>query len=214
MPLLSNMNKTPKGNFQFGMVLFGTISVFLLLLILFSPSKFVQALASIGLAVTGWNLIMLVSQAISISLQGGQRRLFQIAVSIAFPILLSMYFIRDVPVITLEGVARPMLTVWFFFPLVLIGWVSWAFADQLDIEHPYFGFVMATTVLFVICFLGQNGAYVEQNESTDASEMFIDVEAGRNSKLTGEHFGRFLVYVTVAYGALLAKLRQRQVSVR
>lgn len=188
---------------------FGVASVVLLAVVLLVSVPIIKAFAVLGLVVTGWQFLFQGSTAISLTLEENRRQRFQIVISLAVPAVFSLYFIKDTPTVTLQGVIDHMFSVWFFLSLVIIGYVSWFVADQLDKEHPFRGFLIACTVIFAICFMGYHGIHDEYNEYTESSVTYIDKDAAKAAAQTGRYFGQFLLYVAVSYGAMLLKFRKR-----
>lgn len=188
---------------------FGVGSVVLLAVVLLVPVPIIKAFAMLGLAATGWQFLFQGSTAISLTLEESRRQQFQIVISLAVPAVFSLYFIKDTPTVTLQGVIGHMFSVWFFLPLSIIGYVSWLAADQLDKEHPFRGFLIACTVIFVICFTGYHGIHDEYDEYTESSVTYTDKDAAKAAAQTGRYFGQFLLYVAVSYGAMLLKFRKR-----
>lgn len=187
---------------------FGIASGVLLAIVLLSQSMVVTVLALIPLAVCAWKLVFHGATAISMSLAAPKRNLFQVAVAVAFPLVLSWYFIRNTPTLTVAGVIGHMASAWFLAPIVLTAWISWASADQLDREQPFRGFLIAATALFVICLLGYHGIYSDSDDQGETRYTVIDREAAAQAAATGRSFGQFLVYVLVSYGAMFVKLRR------
>lgn len=188
---------------------FGVASVVLLAIVLLVPVPIIKAFAVLGLAVTGWQFLFQGSTAISLTLEENRRQQFQIVISLAVPAVFSLYFIKDAPTVTLQGVIGHMFSVWFFLPLAIIGYVSWFAADQLDKEHPFRGFLIACTAIFVICFMGYHGIRGEYDEYTESSVTYIDKDAAKAAAQTGRYLGQFLLYGAVSYGAMLLKFRKR-----
>jgi phosphoglycerol transferase MdoB-like AlkP superfamily enzyme len=188
---------------------FGIASAILLGIIIFIPFKIAKALSLIGFAVTGWRFIFHGSTAVSLALEGVARHKFQIFISVALPTLLSLYFIKDTAVVTVEGLLGHMRSIWFFLPIGIITYVSWTAADQLHREHPFRGFLIACAVIFVLCYMGHHGIYSEHDDYTDTSSTYIDKEAAQRARSTGRYFGQFWVYITVSYGAMLIKMHRK-----
>jgi hypothetical protein len=174
------------------------------------PSRWITALLMIPLAITAWLALFHGTTVISFQLQGFRRTAFQVAVAIAVPIALSFYFIHRTPELTASGVFGPALTPWFLLPVAIIGYASWHGAAQLDSEHPFRGFLVASTVLFVICLFGYYGIYSEFDEQTETSIQYIDKEAAALAAQSGRYFGQFLIYVAISYIAMLTKLKLNQ----
>ena len=122
--------------------------------------------------------------------------------------MLSLYFNKDTPEVTLDGVIEHMFSAWYLFPIGVIAYVSWGAAEQLDSEHPFRGFLIPCAVIFFMSFMGSHG--MTTMEDPDGSSVTVfDAEAAQRAKDTGRFFGQFLVYVAVSYSAMLWKLRRR-----
>jgi hypothetical protein len=105
-----------------------------------------------------------------------------------------------------------MLTPWLLVPLGIIAWVSWSAGGQLDVENPFRGFLIASAIFGVVCWLWSMGMTVESDYDGEGSSTFLDPEQRKRAKETGEYVWRFLLYVTCAYLVLFLKLRRRLVS--
>lgn len=186
---------------------FGITFAILLGIFLFVPIAIVGAFALLGLVVTGWQFIFHGSTAISIKLQEEARRKFQIFISVAVPALLSFYFIKGVSTVTISGLFGHMFSAWYIIPIGIIAYASWVAASQLNKDHPFRGFLIASAVIFVICYFGHKGYFSEFDDYTESSTMFIDKEAAKRATETGRYFGQFIVYVFVSYGAMLLRRR-------
>ncbi|MHA7833596.1 MAG: hypothetical protein ACX94A_03835 [Algiphilus sp.] len=161
--------------------------------------------AFIALIVTGCQCLFHGSKAISISLRGTARRRFQFALALLLPGLLSLYFLNGASSITPYGVMGHMLRPWPLVMLGLVGFLSWALADQLEGRDPTPGFVSATLALFALCFLGHHGVFVGDS----AGDPYLAVQSTVADQVaeTGRYAGLFLTYVAAAYAGMLAKLR-------
>ncbi len=122
------------------------------------PLKIIAVIAMLGLVGNGWLFLFHGSTVISMLQQGRRRLLFQIFISILTPILFSIYFLKDAQSITLEGINMFIFQswTWLLFSIGIIAYVSWLVAKYLDRDHPFRGFVIASTTLFVLCFAGQH----------------------------------------------------------
>lgn len=195
-----------------GIKTFGIAFAILLGIVLFVPSLGIKALAQVGLAVTGWQFFFLGSTIISLSLGGTARRHFQIAVIVIFPLLLSLYFLKDVTSFTLLGVTGAMVTPWVLIPLGLIAYFSWSSVDFMDKEHPFRGFVIACTIIFVVSYLGYHGYASEEDYSGEATTVYLDKEKAKLAAERGLYWGQFLTYVVVSYVAMLLKIMRNRPS--
>jgi hypothetical protein len=113
------------------------------------------------------------STAVSLALSGRQRKHFQIAVSVAAPAILSLYFIRSTVPLSIQGLVGHMLSPWYIVPVAAIAYISWRLADMLDAEHSFRGFLIAAGVLFAICFMGHNGFYSDYDDYAESSSILI-----------------------------------------
>jgi len=168
-----------------------------------------EGFAFLGLAGGGWKFLFHGSTVISMYLQGFARRLFQIAVAVAFPLLVSLYFVKDATSFSLQNAYTSIP----WYGVAIIAYVSWAAAELLDDEHPFRGFLIASTVLFVIHFMSHLGYYWEHDNHTDASVAYLDKKTAKHAAETGRYLVWYLGYVTVSYIAMLArltKLRSKQ----
>lgn len=193
--------------------IFGIMSAILLGIYLLVPIKIVKGFALLFLALAGWQFLFYGATAISIVLKEKSRQRFQIFVSVVVPILMSLYFIKDVPSINLEGIAGHLFSVWFLVILGILASISWGAANYLEKDHPFRGFLIACTVIFVICIMGHNGIYSEYDDYSESSSMFMDKEAAKRAAETGRYFGQFLVYVLVTYAAMYLKIRRKRAHV-
>jgi hypothetical protein len=188
---------------------FAIASVVLLLVVIVVPSRSWAALVSLLLAITVWLLLFHATTWVSLHLQGGQRKAFQVAVALVVPVALSLYFILRTPELSPARMLEPMLNAWFLLPVAVIGYASWFGADQLDNDHPFRGFLIAAAVLFIICLLGYYGIHSEYDEQSESSFRYIDKVAAALAAQSGRYFAQYLIYVAIAYGVMLAKLKKR-----
>ena len=144
------------------------------------------------------------------TLEGNYRRWFQILVSIMVPTLLSLYFIKDVESVTIHGSFGHMISLWFLIPLFMICTVS--MTAVVDREYPIRAFLIACTVIFIICYMGYNGWGSEYDPYSDNDVLIIDEEAAKQVAETGRYFGQFLVYVMISYVTMLIVMRKKWTS--
>lgn len=188
---------------------YGIVSAILLVVALVVPNVGIQAFAIVGLAVTGWQFLFHGSTFVSMKLDGRRRQQFQILVVSVFPLVLSLYFIRDVSTLSFYGLFGYMFSWWFLIPITIIGYGSWVGADQLDEVHPFRGFLITSMLLFIICLMGHLGILSEADDYTEESYFFQDLEAAKETAQTGRYFGQYFIYVLVSYTAMLVKRYRR-----
>ena len=186
-------------------------SIGLLFIVFLIPVNLLKALAFLGLIPAVWVCIYGGSTAIACALTGELRRWFQVGISILVPAVMSLYFFKDMAVVTYEGAIGQNFNVSTFVVLGIIGYVSWSLANLLDKGLPFRGFLIACTVLFVPSFMGHNGIGF-MDDYDGSSTIIMDKESATYAKETGRHFGQFLGYVAVAYAGMLLKLRKRAKS--
>ncbi|MEQ1880354.1 MAG: hypothetical protein ABL878_05215 [Burkholderiales bacterium] len=187
----------------------GVASVALLVVLFLLPFTLFTGFVAFAFAVTTWQFVFHGSTAVSMCLKGGRRKLFQIAVAITFPLALSWDFAKDAPSLTASGIFGQMATPWLLFPVALIGHVSWRMAKDLDQEHPFRGFLIASAVIFIVCLFGYHGLHTEYDDYSETANMSLDKEAALEAAQSGRFFGQFLLYVVVSYAAMLARLWKR-----
>jgi hypothetical protein len=193
---------------------FGTISMVLTLVILFFPNTFPGAIARIGLVMPGWFFLLLSTDFVTSKLDGLPKTLFQIAVAVGFPSILSLYFLADTT--SMEYVFSNIMRLSILLPLAIIAYISWIGADQLNRETPVTGFLFVAGMLFVTCFFFHNGVVVEHDDDLSddgsSSSFRLDPEQAPRNRASGEYFGLYAVYVGVSYAAMLLKMRRQQIA--
>ena len=193
---------------------FGSISAVLIFVILFFPNTFAGGIARIGLVCTGSMFLLLSSTFIASKLDGLPKTIFQIAVAVVFPSILSLYFLVDTT--SMEHVFSNIMRLSILLPLAIIAFISWVGADQLNRETPVTGFMFVAGMLFVMCFFFHNG-WVEEHDDNfsdddgSSSSVHLDPEQASHNRASGEYFGLYAVYVGVSYAAMLLKMRRQQI---
>ncbi len=189
---------------------FGICSAVLLVILFFTSRSLFQVIVGLILAYTSAAFLFQGLTAISMTLVGVARRRFQIIVSATAPAVLSVYFVKDATSISLQGVFGDILySFWFLLPLGLIAFFSLLVAGATNPEHPFRGFLIASGILFVICFLNSAGIGTGCDNVEESGCVYTDMEGAENGMKTGLFFGRFLMYIVVSYGAMLTVLVQR-----
>ena len=169
------------------------------------PVAILKFIALIAAVISGWLLVFRGATVVSHRLTGRHRQWFTVVAALAFPALISLYFLQDVRVFTFSGVFGHMVSPWFLFPVVVIAYFSWIAAEHIDEEHSIRGFLIAAAVLWLLCASGYSGVRLSDDDYDDDSADYV--EQGR---LTGRYFGQFLVYVGIAYGTMLVRLEKNR----
>lgn len=190
----------------------GWCALGLLIAYIIIPIPLIRALVILGVVAMGSQFVFYGATAVSIRLTEPMRTRFQIAVALAAPAILSLYFIKDASVLSLEGMIGPLLNAWYLFPIAVTGYVSWGSAELLHREHPFRGYLIATGVVFFILYFGYHGVSWEHYEATETSLTTVDAEAARNAAQTGRYFAQFLLYVATSYVALFLKYRRNELQ--
>ena len=173
------------------------------------PATIVGALALIVVIVGGSQFLFHGATLVSRALEGWRRTQFQVGVSLAAPIMFTLFLASRADAMPTATLWR-MLTPWLLIPLGIIAWVCWFAGGQLNPEHPFRGFLIAAAVLGVLCFFWSAGMVSDSDYDGEGSSLYLDPERAKRAKATGEYVWRFVLYVTTAYLVLFQKLRQRR----
>jgi hypothetical protein len=160
--------------------------------------------------VLAWQCAFYGTTLVSVKLQGENRRRFQIAISLAVPAVLMLYFVYRAEAI--DPMAAGLLSSWWVLvaPLV-IAFVCYKLSENLHPDHPFRGFLIAALVLFWWCFLKEQGVYFEGDDYDEGSSMFMSEEKAEHAQRTGEYVLRYVLYVAAAYiGLLVGLMRSRR----
>jgi|SRR6185437_9423605 len=166
-----------------------------------------KAFALIGVAVSGWLLVYHGATSASYRLTGAARFWFSVVASVAFPALLSFYFLRGAHAFSWANAIRPVLSPWFLLPVVVIGAASMGAAEQMDRDHPVRAYLIAALVLWCLCFTGYNGIRLGGNDYDDYyDDTYQDPAQIAADQEGGRYFGQFIAYVAISYGAMTFKI--------
>ncbi|MCA9469220.1 MAG: hypothetical protein KC643_27770 [Nitrospira sp.] len=187
----------------------GAISTVSALILFLAPTfagGMVKGLSVIGLLLCFPVFLFHILTIISMSLTGVAGHIFQITAMVLSPLLLSLYFIKDSPIVTLGGILGDLLSFSTLFWVGIIFWLSWLLSDYLDLykAQPFRGFLIVCAILFFVSFLGHNGIY----HDSDFGWAMDSERTERNAK-TGAYMGNFLAYVGVSYFAMFQKMRRK-----
>jgi hypothetical protein len=189
---------------------FGLVSAILLVLMFSVPQVVLRALILFGLAAALWRFLFHGTTAISLNLEGRLRRFFQLCVSVIFPVLLALFFLKDTPHITIEGLLTNLRTWWLVVPVAIIAMFGYGTADQANTEHPFRAFMIASLVLFIICFMGYIGISAESDG--EETHQYISKEQAAHAAETGSYALQYIVYVVAAYLGMLFRFKEKGVS--
>ena len=166
------------------------------------PSPLFHAVIGLALVCALSLFVFHTATVVSLKVQPQNRVLYQAGVSLAVPAFLSMYFLLDVTN-GRAGLFSSVVNPYFLLMASLIAWLCWSIAGELDSEHPFRGFLIASAVLFVICFFGHHGmapgADIELPSDRDVAD----------TQHSGRMFGQYVTYLAFAYAGLLIGFRRR-----
>lgn len=164
-----------------------------------------------ALAYTMFQSVFHGATAIAAALPNRKSYVFQAAVAVSFPLGLSIYFLHEVETFTFTGLTDRFGSLWVLLALGLVSYFGWALADQLDRRYPVRGFIIASSILFVVHFFGYHGIHSTQDYYGDGnSVMVVDSERAKSTAKTGSTFGIFLAYVIGCQGAMFLRLQRLQ----
>ena len=134
-------------------------------------------------------------------------RHFHFAIALIFPILLSLYFLQDTKVLTIEAIAQQVLSPWTICTFVFIAGISGAIARHLNEAHPSTSFLNVSAVIFLLCLAGHSGLSIEKKLYDNAPHYVKDEKAAIKSRETDAYAGQFVLYVTGSYAAMLIGMK-------
>ncbi len=169
------------------------------------PAVFVAGLAVLFVLIAVSHLVFFGATRISLALEGPRRTLFQVAISLAVPVVLGLYLASRADALPLETLWT-IFTPWLLLPLGVLGWLCWSAAEYLDRGHPFRGFLIVSAALFVLCWLWSAGLTTDSDG--DDSHSYLDPKKAKRARETGEYVWRFAIYVTTAYVVLFLRWRK------
>jgi hypothetical protein len=151
----------------------------------------------IGACISGAFLLCDGAFLIASRLSLQNRRPFTIVVALAVPLLLSLYFLKGTAVITFD-VIFGHFSPWLLLPVLIVSFVSWGAADQINLENPIRGLLIAALVLWVLCWYGYVPAKLGwSSDDCDYEEgvcWVSDDDDQDTPKHPESYFGRYLIY--------------------
>jgi len=173
------------------------------------PATIVQVFAVFFVVIAGSQFFLELATFVSKALKGRRRTQFQVCLSLAVPIAFTRFLASRADVVPFQTLLD-MFTPWLLIPLGVIGWVCWLTGSQLNREHPFRGFLIASAVLFVLCFISAMGMTTESDG--EGSYAFLDPDKAKRARETGVYVWGFVLCVTVAYVALFLRWCRTQQS--
>jgi hypothetical protein len=115
------------------------------------------------------------------------RKWIQILISVLMPILFSIYFVKDTQSISLGGINEFILQTWLWllFSTGVIAYISWRMAKYLNRTLPFRGFVISSTIIFVLCYIGLHNIHFGND---------------------GHYLYMYVIYVVTSYTAMFLGL--------
>lgn len=190
---------------------FGVATFVLFVIFVFSDEVILKALLFFALAYTVFQTVFHGGTAIAAALPEQESYAFQAVLAVCFPLGLSIYFVHEVESFTVADLTSRLGSPWVLLALGLVSYFGWALADQLDRRYPVRGFIIASSILFVVHFFGYHGIHSEQDYYGDGdSVVVVDHDRAKSAAKTGSTFGIFLAYVIGCQGAMFLRLRRLQ----
>jgi len=91
----------------------------------------------------------------------------------------------------------------------IVAYLCWSMARELDREHPFRGFLIASAVLFVFCFFGHHGIVPGRDADSEIATALPGDEDISETQHSGRMFGQYVTYTAFAYAGLLIGFRRR-----
>lgn len=182
---------------------FGSASL-ALLGVSFFPSPSIQTLVVLALIGTGSFFVFHASTWVATGLTGFKKNVFQWAVVLTAPLILSIFFIMEAYPLSVEGVLSGY-SWWFLIQLTFFAFVAWHAASQLDEKYPFRGYLIAAGLLFIINFLWHIG--LSSGDDLDGGSYF-DFERWASNRQSGRYFLNYLTNCGTVYCFMYFKMRR------
>ena len=156
-----------------------------------------QIIAGLRLAIIGWLLLYKGSELLSLMKKGEEQFNFQLKVALIIPLVLSLYFIKDVKEFHFVELFASYGW-WSIFPFVILYWFGSHFIDHGDaiFVKKCLGF---SIVLFLICLKSYSGYYNDYSDYDEISYTSFDKEAAKRFSQTGQYMMWYLGIVASSY---------------
>jgi len=195
-----NLEAAKDNAIDFGKINLALLTVFFL----FKNNALIYFLGLLALPLTVWILFFFSTTVFASILQPKIGKFFQVIIVLIFPLVLSIYFINDphgspltnfllifekysfLDLIKLnftKGDVLGILVVLFF-----IGYGSWGAGGYLDPKLPFRGYIIAATILFVLCLIG-SGRHSYKDMGGHA--LFVAT--------SGKLFARYFLFIITSY---------------
>jgi hypothetical protein len=156
-----------------------------------------QIIAGLCLAIIGWLLLYKGSELLSLMKEGEEQFKFQVKVALITPLVLSLYFIKDVKEFYFVELfaSYGWLSI---VPFVILYWFGSHFIDHGDaiFVNTCLGF---SIVLFLICLKSHSGYYEDYSDYDEISYTSFDKEAAKQFSQTGQYMMWYLGIVASSY---------------
>lgn len=167
----------------------------------------VEALSILGVAVGFFRSAFHYSTIFAASLQPKSNRIFQVGISVLFPLLYSLLFFR-------EGVPdwEVIVTNFNLFLLIVAGLIfyfSYGGGDILNKKFPFRGFIIVSTVIFLVLYLGMHGAF--DGGSGDIEDLYrFDYDEQTQTIPKSFKVVQFFLYISASYSGLILKFTRKK----
>ena len=159
----------------------------------------IQIIAGLCLAIIGWLLLYKGSELLSLMKKGEEQFNFQLKVALITPLVLSLYFVKDVK----EFHFVELFASYGWWSIVSFGilyWISSGFADQTSGDAIFVKMCLGfSIVLFLICLKSHKGYYEDYSDYDEISYTSFDKEAAKLFSQTGQYMMWYLGIVASSY---------------
>ncbi|MBT6716777.1 MAG: hypothetical protein HOB18_03910 [Nitrospina sp.] len=163
--------------------------------LLWSTAILAELIAEIAAAIFGWLLFYKSSIFISLMFEGKQQQRFQLKLALTAPVVLSVYFIKDVEEFYLRGLFASYESWFIIIPLIILYYVGIRLIAFENFDGIFIGkFLGASIVLFILCWFSRNGYIFDADEGT-----YIDKKLSEQYSVTGQHMMKYLGMVSALY---------------
>ncbi len=174
-----------------------------------TPRAIIGGFAILGLVVNGVLFLYNLATLVSVKLEGHNRTCFQVAVSFIVPTAFTFILASRVDAIPLETLSQ-MLTPWLLLPLVVFGSTGWFVGTHVDWNHPFRHFVIAATILFLLCWMWTMGMTPVPDPDGEGRGFFLDPERARRARETGQFVYRYILDGLALYAGLFLGFLKRE----
>ncbi len=167
-----------------------------------------QIIALIFFACAGFQTLFYGTTLYALSLDGPKLRYYQLAIAIAYPALLTAYFVYDAKGFDAPYLASKFANVYFLIAFAFFFYIGKIGSEQLDKTYWFRGYMIAATAMFVICMMGASGVYFDSDDGESRHAMQDD-KVRKLAAQTGQFAIQYPLYVICVYAGMIFGQRRR-----